>query len=382
MSYGFSSHPAFSIDAAADAELGKPSAGAGRLQCNTTYRANLGFEPSRINLSELNHRSIYSALGLKKDCKISVLITCPPCTGFSRAVPNNHIEDDARNNLVRKSGLFATELDADIVIMENARELLRGNFTHHFDAYRTHLEKNGYNVFGRTYILSRFGLPQIRERAIVIAAKQHLPLHTLESLWDGWGVNDSALTVRRAFSSIDESATAVDLFPDFSSATVRKRLSAIPKDGGSWIDLLEVPGGKKLLTDSMKRILANGKVGSYPDVYGRMAWDKPSPTIKRECSHIGNGRYAHPAMNRLCSVREMAVLQGFPDAFIFSGTAISNMYRHIGDAVPPLVSYQLAHLCNWILTGEQPTMEDIVLKGTNLMAGDIIKRPHGELRYA
>lgn len=38
MSYGFFKHEAFKIIAAADAELGKPSAGNGKLQCNTTYQ--------------------------------------------------------------------------------------------------------------------------------------------------------------------------------------------------------------------------------------------------------------------------------------------------------------------------------------------------------
>ena len=40
----------------------------------------------------------------------------------------------------------------------------------------------------------------------------------------------------------------------------------------------------------------------------------------------------------------MAILQGFPRDYTFAGT-LANMYRHIGDAVPPLISYQLAALC-------------------------------------
>ena len=95
-------------------------------------------------------------------------------------------------------------------------------------------------------------------------------------------------------------------------------------------------------------------------------WDKPAQTIKRECSHVGNGRYAHPEENRLCTVREIAALQGFPDYFVFNGAALSNMYRQIGDAVPPLISYQLAHLACWNLTEELPQVEEIILPGTHL----------------
>ncbi len=381
MSFGFSKHPAFRVVAAADAELGKPSVGQGKLQCNSTYAKNIGIIPSRIDLSEVTPDEMRGKLGLPGDLEVDVLVTTPPCTGFSRANPQNHLKDDRRNSLVRKSADIAVALGANVVVMENARELIRGNFKHHYEWFREHLEKHGYNVFGRAHMLTRFGLPQIRERAIVIAAKQHLPLHTLESLWDGWGVRDEALTVRRAFQAIEDSATGRDVFPGFSSESVRRRIAAIPKDGGSWMDLLRSQDTENLLTDAMRRIVAERRIGSYPDVYGRMAWDKPAPTIKRECSHVGNGRYVHPEEDRLCSVREMAILQGFPNDFIFDDAAISNMYRHIGDAVPPLISYQIAHLCHWILTGDQPEIESFVLAGTNLRPTDIIKKGQQELFY-
>ncbi len=147
------------------------------------------------------------------------------------------------------------------------------------------------------------------------------------------------------------------------------------------MDLLGRLDAEDLLTDSMKRIVAESRIGSYPDVYGRMAWDKPAPTIKRECSHVGNGRYVHPEEDRLLSVREMAILQGFPNDFVLGGTAISNMYRHIGDAVPPMISYQIAHLCHRILTGDKPEDGSIVLDGTNLQHGDIVEKQQQEIFY-
>ena len=372
MSYGFHKHPAFRVVAAADAELGKPSTGRGKLQCNSTYVKNIGVNPARLDLSQVPPGQLRSALALPEDKHISVLLACPPCTGFSRANPENHVRDDRRNSLVRRSAEFAVALSVDIVIMENARELIRGNFKHHYEWFGEHLESHGYNVFGATYMLSRFGLPQVRERAIVVAVKQSLPLLTLDSLWDGWSVADEALTVRRAFNAISPDADATDVFPDFSSNAVRRRIAAIPKDGGSWMDLLKRDDAEELLTDAMKRIVVRKRFGSYPDVYGRMAWDKPAPTIKRECSHVGNGRYVHPEEDRLCSVRELAALQGFPNDFVFSGAAVSNMYRHIGDAVPPLISHQLAHLADWILTGEQPEVEQILLPETNLRRHDLV----------
>jgi DNA (cytosine-5)-methyltransferase 1 len=77
----------------------------------------------------------------------------------------------------------------------------------------------------------------------------------------------------------------------------------------------------------------------------------------------------------------MAALQGFPNDFALNGASVSNMYRHIGDAVPPLISYQLAHLAHWILTGKQPQLKDILLRGTNLKQSDIMKKGQQELFY-
>lgn len=379
MSYGFHRHPAFRVVAAADAEVGKPSAGVERLQCNSTYFQNIGVKPARLDLASVAPRTLRSALHLPETLRIPVLVVCPPCTGFSRAVPNNHLIDDRRNSLVRRSAEFAVALGAEIVVMENARELIRGNFKHHYEWFRDFLEQRGYNVFGRTYTLSRFGLPQIRERAIVIAAKQPYPLYTLESLWNGWSVSDAAITVRRAFREITPGASGSEVFPGFATEEVRRRIAAIPKDGGSWIDLLRRDDARALMTDAMKRNVKLRNLGSYPDVYGRMAWGKPAPTIKRECAHVGNGRYAHPQKDRLCTVREMAALQGFPSDFAFNGAAVSNMYRHIGDAVPPLISFQLAHLCSWILTGVRPRIDEVILPGTNLRPDDLIKSKEREL---
>lgn len=321
MSLGFHKHPSFQIIAAADAELGKPSSGKGKLQCNSSYKENIGVSPCTIDLSEIRPKQIRQALGLDLDTSISVLSACPPCTGFSRANPHNHIRDDHRNSLVRKSAMFAVELSADVIVMENARELIRGNFSEHYTWMQSYLNDNGYNVHGCSYMLSRFGLPQIRERALIIAAKSNYKLHTLDSLWQ---------------------------------------------------DLLKREDRDDLLTDSMKKNVAARRFGSYPDVYGRMALGKPAPTIKRECSHVGNGRYVHPTENRLCTVREIAALQGFPNDYKFNGSSVSNLYRHLGDAVPPLISYQIAHVVEWIMSGRKPDILETILPGTHLRETDFM----------
>ncbi|WP_373202361.1 DNA cytosine methyltransferase [Mycobacterium marinum] len=374
MSYGFHAHPAFAMAGAADAQFGKPSSPAGSLACNSTYRLNMGFDPVSADLSTTDPRTLRAMLGLRGS--IDVLSACPPCTGFSRANSMNHVVDDQRNSLVTRVALYAEELDPTVVVMENARELLIGNFRQHFDTLEDALHGLGYEVASSVSLLTAFGLPQVRERALVVAVKRGLIPRTLDDLWEDFEVDGEAITVRRAISHLPQLQAGRGSLQDpdhaspaFGSPTTRARMEAIPRDGGSWRDL--ITAAPQYLTPAMHRLIAARKLGNHPDVYGRMFWDRPAPTIKRECGHVGNGRYAHPSQTRLCSLREMALLNGFPETYRFGGRSLVNRYRHVGDAVPPLISYQIAHAVSWALTGVRPAPEDIVLEGTSLRPSDV-----------
>lgn len=381
MSYGFHANKRFQIVGAVDFEVGKPSYGAGSLECNQTYQANMGVAPLNHDIAELKPKDLeqYIRETVRRKHPVDVLISCAPCTGFSRTNAHNHLRDDPRNSLVTRSALFVEYFLPKIFLMENARELLRGNFTHHYEVLRSRLEQLGYRVHAASYFLTRFGLPQKRERAFVIATRGQLPLRTLDDLWRGYEVSKESVTIRRAIGHLPEiepgSSSPDDTLhvcPRFLNLLSRQRIASIPHNGGSWADLLNRPGGRKLLTPAMQRSVAKHDFGSHPDVYGRLWWDRPAVTIKRECGHIGNGRYAHPEQDRLLSVREMSLLQGFPLTYIFRAQSISNMYRHIGDAVPPLISYQLSKLCEWILTKQRPRPEELILPGTHLTRRDIL----------
>ncbi|MEV5898338.1 DNA cytosine methyltransferase [Nonomuraea fuscirosea] len=377
MSYGFHVHPRFRMVGAADVEVGKPSTGHGAIGCNATYDANMGVTPLAIDLAEVFADELAIKVFPDGLDKLDVLLACPPCTGFSRAVARNYVEDDPRNSLVAKVAAFAGELRPQVVMMENVPQLLNGNFRHHFAALRSGLEDLGYEVHAASHNLTRFGLPQQRERALVIAAKRDLRLRTLDDLWEGYGVRAEATTVRRAISHLPAIA-AGETHPDDPNHTSTKlsgesleRIKAMPHDGGSWPDLLGNPETEKYLIPSMWKAVKIGRLNQYVDVYGRMAWDKPAPTIKRECSHVGNGRYAHPVQDRQCTVRELAILNGFPTRYRFVGTSRKNLYRQIGDAVPPLISYQLAWVANWMMTGIKPDVEQVLLEGTHLTVADL-----------
>lgn len=375
MSYGFHAHPDFQMVGAADAQMGKPSSGPGTLGCNATYEANIGVVPVEANLGTADPEEVCRKIA-GQDLEVTVLAACPPCTGFSRTLAHNHLQDDSRNSLVGKVADYVAVLRPQIVLMENARELVMGRFAKHLHGLQESIEKLGYTVYAGTHFLNEFGLPQKRERAIVIAVRDSLPLHTLKDLWSGYRVDPKATHVRRAIWELP-AVKAGEVCPEDVMHVAPKlgkanldRLAVTPHDGGGWPDLAEHPDADKILTPSMKHRVAIRDFGSHPDVYGRLWWDRPAVTIKRECGHVGNGRYSHPEQPRLCTVREMAILQGFPRDYQFIGT-LTNRYRHIGDAVPPLVSYQLAALAKWILTGERPKPDEVILPGCHLGADDV-----------
>jgi len=146
----------------------------------------------------------------------------------------------------------------------------------------------------------------------------------------------------------------------------------LPAHGGGWVDIARDPGTRWMLTPACRRRYEANDLGSHPDVYGRMSWDQPAPTIKRECAHVGNGRYAHPTKDRLLTVREMATLQGFPFDYRFPAKVVANRYRHIGDAVPPIIAFQLSALAMWMKTGVRPGPKDFVMPNTSLRIADIV----------
>lgn len=380
MSCGFYAHPAFRLIGAVDAQHGKPSAGKGTLECNKTYAENLGVEPLAADITSLPEVQLRKYLQETSGTdRVDILISCAPCTGFSRTIRRNLVEDDPRNSLVANSAIAVEWFMPDIFLMENVGELILGKFSYHFAKLKQRLERLGYRVVAGVHSLDEYGLPQARKRALVIAARNQIPLRTLEDLWEGYRIRKEATTVRRAIGGLPRLAAAercthdeMHRSPAFNTHSLR-RLEWTPPDGGSWPDILKRDGGRDLLIPSMLRYADQGRVGPHRDVYGRMAWDAPAVTIKRECSHTGNGRYAHPEQHRLCTVREMAILQGFPRYYKFVATSLSNMYRHIGDAVPPLISYQLAWACEWMLTGRRPSVESLILPDTHLSENDIEK---------
>ena len=333
MSTGFVRTGHFTPIGAVDLEVAKPSHPVGATACNDTYEANIGLRPLSADLSVTPPEAVADHFGFAPD-NVDVLISCAPCTGFSQKQSMNHVRDDARNHLVERTAVFAKAWRPRYVVVENVKELLRGRHKHHYQSLHRGLTELGYDIFAEVHDLKHLGLPQSRIRSLIIAK--------LGGRFD-WRVPE-----RRSFATVKDAIghlPAVEageqhpndpmhVSPRMTEGSMA-RMRAIPNDGGSWTDIPEELAHLRIPSMNAK------KPGSFPDIYGRLAWDRPAPTVTRECSHPGNGRYSHPEQDRLLTVREMALIQGFPVDYHFKGS-LSFKYRQIGDAVPPMVASQIA----------------------------------------
>ena len=254
-----------------------------------------------------------------------VLAGCAPCQPFSTY--KHRYKEDPRWDLVGTFAELATEVRPDFVTMENVPTLLRYRNGEVFKEFHAKLKSAKYEVSWTIARCEEFGVPQRRRRLVVIARRFGVPPE-LNPL--GHPVN----SVRTAIGNLpwieagqpnrDDPLHIASALSELNQRRIRKSL-----EGGTWRDW-----PLELRADCHKR--ATGK--TYPSVYARMAWDKPSPTMTTQCYGYGNGRFGHPEQNRAISLREAAILQSFPPNYQFLAPGerptFTRVGRWIGNAVP------------------------------------------------
>lgn len=263
----------------------------------------------------------------KKKKKPLVVIGCAPCQGFTAHRKKHWHKDDERNTLIGAFTEAAIKLDPDFVVMENVPEILGKKYWEHYDEARQVFEENGYSVKQTIYNSAVFGVPQARNRAIIIASKINfeLPLPLLDE--------PNFKTVRDAISDLPAvkagETTKTDKYHRSArhKASTIETISKVPKDGGKRPNGV----GPKCLE----------KVNGFSDVYGRLYWDKPSITLTQYSRNPASGRFTHPEQNRGLTIREAARIQSFPDRYEFQGS-LDHCFKQIGESVPPLLSIAIA----------------------------------------
>jgi DNA (cytosine-5)-methyltransferase 1 len=270
------------------------------------------------DIRELKTVSVARKLGIRKG-QLDLVAGCPPCQGFStmRTLNGNLSNRDKRNDLLFEFLRFVEELRPKAVMMENVPGLEKNS---RFKRFCSRLEKLGYVGDHDVLNSAHYGVPQRRNRLIYLAGL-------------GKGIafgkmKKKGRTVREAIFSLPPAGKSGDPLhdmPERRTPEVARIIKAVPKDGGGRTDL---PYKQQL--DCHKS--CNG----FKDVYGRMAWDKVAPTITTGCFNPSKGRFLHPARNRAITIREAALLQGFPKRYKFDANdgkvALALM---IGNALPP-----------------------------------------------
>ncbi len=284
-----------------------------------TYKANhKNITVWETDIRKLNPDTIKSTLGLSNG-ELDLLAGCPPCQGFStmRTLNKTSVIDDPRNDLLFEFLRLVEDLHPRTVMMENVPGLVNDE---RFSAFCSRMQNAGYVNHYRILNAAEYGVPQRRRRLIYLAGfGMKIPFAKRDH---------KTKTVGDAIKELPKAGESGDPIHDISekrTRRIRELIQRIPKNGGSRTDL---PRESQL--DCHKR--CNG----FRDVYGRMAWGDVSPTITSGCFNPSKGRFLHPEENRTITMREAALLQGFPRRYNFpiedNKSAVALM---IGNALPP-----------------------------------------------
>lgn len=284
-----------------------------------TYKAN----HTRVVTWESDIREV-DPLDVAKKLELEVgqldlLAGCPPCQGFStiRTLNGKVTVDDPRNDLLAEFERFVAILRPRAVMLENVPGLATDL---RFITFCRRMKQNGYTGEHRILDAADYGVPQRRRRLIYLAGLGGaIPFAEHAK---------KRRTVRDTIKGLPKAGSSGDPLHDISEKRhpkVLRLIRKIPRDGGSRTDLPE----------SMQ-IECHKRCNGFKDVYGRMAWDQVAPTITSGCFNPSKGRFLHPEEDRCITMREAALLQGFPEGYKFPTTSNkSAIALMIGNALPP-----------------------------------------------
>ncbi len=297
----------------------------GAVESVSTYAESYQMNHPKTNLklsdiTKIDPVEYMKELGLKTG-ELDLLAGCPPCQGYSTiGTRNRGQQNDPRNELIYEVLRFAVAFQPKTIMMENVPAL---NNDTRLKRLVDELRNLGYNVDHKVLKMSHYGVPQARRRMIMLASRLD-DMKVVSQELD----SDEMKTVRDAIAFLPLANGNNDPLHDKTdnrSDRIKKLITMIPKDGGSRTDL-----GEEYQLECHKRTTG------FRDVYGRMAWDKPSPTITGGCNNPSKGRFLHPEENRVITLREAALLQTFPADYKFSlKSGKTGVAMMIGNALPP-----------------------------------------------
>jgi DNA (cytosine-5)-methyltransferase 1 len=311
--------------------------------CRNTISANRPDVPVIDDLNKFEADDIRKIAGLRKNQRPTLIVGGPPCQAFSTAGKRQAFTDP-RGNVFLKYIQLIEDLQPDYAVIENVRGLLsaalkhrpieeRGkNFPPLSDDERpggalfyvlNWLNKIGYTTSFNLYNSANYGVPQVRERVILVASRNGKkvpyinPTHSNESRYGlpRW------MTFKDAVKGLKEKDMEYLKFDE-----ERLRFYRMLKEGQYWKHLPSV----ELQMEALGKSYFSG--GGKTGFYRRLAWDKPSPTLVTSPTMPATD-LAHPVEDRPLSIQEYKRVQQFPDDWILKGNLVAQ-YKQVGNAVP------------------------------------------------
>lgn len=332
LSYGFSMLPEFNIVAANEIEK----------DIATAYSLNHpGVPMLNCDINSLTEEKINEVLNGRK---VDILVGGPPCQSYSTAGKR---QMDARANLFLQYKRILQIVQPKAFVFENVVGILSMDKGNLFKRVQAEFNNIGYNLRYKVLNAVNYGVPQQRERVILVGFKGDNPFEYPEAthgngkkpfvtLKDALG----DLPVIKSGESSTEYVKEVDneflAFVRNAGDTLTEHKA--PNNGAHLIKIMETLKDGQSKDDLPEAIRPKS---GYGNTYAKLWWEKPSTTITRNFACPSSSRCIHPRDSRAMSIREGARLQSFPDNYVFYGA--DGMKRlEIGNAVPPLLSIAIA----------------------------------------
>lgn len=213
----------------------------------------------------------------------------------------------------------------------------------------------GYIICSGVLNAAQFGVPQNRERFIIIGIKNDslkaeevkLPSVIISSPEEYYTIGEAIVDLADYKTSISTECEQIQRKDNIFLNTLQAYLANseiiynhvitdTKETALKRFKMLE-PGQNFHDLDESYKTTYSDPTRTQKTIYQRLDYKVPSGTVL----NVRKSMWIHPTQDRAISIREAARLQSFPDSFVFYGTKDSQ-YQQIGNAVPPLLGRAIA----------------------------------------